>query len=149
VRSSITPATWSMNAKPTFQQSVLPVLDLLDAMAWTRFGAGFHLRFLDNRLAMLHLDANLGTFVLVNRMTHAETAPATRSAVRQGRRASQRQGREKDDSVHEPASHVQRETNRVRIVCLARPEQVTEVTGGAIGTAQNCAVADSCLKRCD
>ena|SRR5258708_2619473 len=99
-----------MTAKATFQQSVLAVLDLLDAMAQTGFGAGFHLRFLDNRLAMLHLDAHLSTFVFVDRMTHAETAPATSSAFRQWCRASQRQGREKDDSVLEPATHIQRGT---------------------------------------
>lgn len=50
--------------------------DLFHATIQAGFCAGFHLRFFDDLFAMLHPDTWLRTFVFVDCVAHAQTAPA-------------------------------------------------------------------------
>lgn len=63
--------------------------------------AGFHLRFVNDSGAVLQVDANSGTFVFVDRMTHAEATEATGVSVEcRPRRASQETDRGKGNEQH-------------------------------------------------
>lgn len=51
---------------------------MLNALAQARVCAFFHLRLFDDFPPLLHLHADAATFVLVNRMAHAQAAPTAR-----------------------------------------------------------------------